>query len=112
MTEKCHVQATMTSAGINNEERLLGWAATKFPQLSTFTARLGPLVDLWSLAVAFFDTQLGWLNSPLPSLNSIIIGQEVASCLERLTELEKVGTCLENVMRSLEGRLTRKAQCT
>lgn len=84
------MQAISTATGINTEERLLGWAATKFPQLTTFSARLAPLVELWALAVGFFDTQLAWLNAPLPSLNSIIIGQEVASCLDRLTELEKV----------------------
>ncbi|KAK9841078.1 hypothetical protein WJX84_003927 [Apatococcus fuscideae] len=82
-------QANATATGINTEERLLGWAATKFPQLATFTSQLTPLVELWGLAVGFFDTQLAWLNAPLPTLNSVIIGQEVTSCDERLTELEK-----------------------
>ena len=85
-------QANATAAGINTEERLLGWAATKFPQLATFSERLAPLVELWALAVGFFDTQLAWLNAPLPSLNSIIIGQEVTSCLDGLSGLEKVSS--------------------
>ena len=61
------LQANATATGINTEERLLGWAATKFPQLATFTSQLTPLVELWGLAVGFFDTQLAWLNAPLPT---------------------------------------------
>ena len=50
---------------VNNEEELLGWQVTPYPQLSVITASKDPFDKLWGTAMEFYDKHDAWMNGAL-----------------------------------------------
>ena len=48
--------------GVNNEEALLGWEASSFPQLPAMFKTKEPYDKLWKTALSFHQSSDEWLN--------------------------------------------------
>jgi dynein heavy chain len=63
------VAAVTESEDINIQEKLFGWAPTKFGQIATYANQLEPYRKLWAITQAFFKNIHAWLNGPFSHLD-------------------------------------------
>ncbi len=54
---------------INGQERLFGWAPTKYGIIAKLAATLEPYVILWTTVSQFYDKFASWMNGPFYKLN-------------------------------------------
>jgi dynein heavy chain len=47
--------AAVEADEINSQERMFGWAATKYGHVSKMSAALEPFVTLWATLATFYD---------------------------------------------------------
>ena len=88
---------------INNEEELLGWELTPFPQIQTITHFKEPFDRLWKTAVYFHEKQERWMNGPFLTLDAEQVEEDVGTMWRTMHKLSKsFGTDYLQPKRSTE----------
>ncbi|XP_053383461.1 dynein axonemal heavy chain 3-like [Mercenaria mercenaria] len=82
-------QARDDLEGINEEERLLEWEQSFFPQLNTMFQLKEPYDKLWNTAWSFHQKHENWMNGPFTSLNAEEIENEVGDMWRTMYKLTK-----------------------
>ena len=54
--------ATGESESINAQEKLFGWATTKYSSITKMSSGLEPYVTLWTTVSQFYDKFATWMN--------------------------------------------------
>ena len=75
---------------INGQERLLGWALTKYSQVGAMAAKLDPYVNLWSISSSFLASQKTWIAGPFSRLNPELIEETIGDYTRRIYKLAKM----------------------
>ncbi|XP_052264555.1 dynein axonemal heavy chain 3-like isoform X1 [Dreissena polymorpha] len=75
--------------GINEEERLLEWEQSFFPQLNQMLQLKEPYDKLWNTAWAFHQKHENWMNGAFTSLNAEEIENEVGDMWRTMYKLTK-----------------------
>lgn len=60
--------AQAEAEAINLQEKMFGWATTKYTTIPKMTSALEPYVILWSTISQFYDKFAGWMNGPFHKL--------------------------------------------
>ena len=81
--------ALIESEDINVQEKLFGWAPTKFNQIGTYTNQLEPYRKLWTITQAFFKNVHGWLNGPFSHLDPEEVEESVMDSFRNIYKLTK-----------------------
>ena len=68
-------EAITEGEDINIQEKLFGWAMTKFVQIAQMTNALEPYKKLWTITAHFFKNYTSWMNGPFSHLDP-----EVGQC--------------------------------
>ena len=74
---------------INREERLFGWAASKYGHIATMTAALEPYHMLWTTTFEFFDKSSKWLNQPFKEVSAEEVEELVGEMARKVYKLIK-----------------------
>ncbi|WAQ96862.1 DYH3-like protein [Mya arenaria] len=82
-------QARDDLEGINEEERLLEWEQSFFPQLQQMFTMKEPYDKLWNTAWTFHQKHENWMNGAFTSLNAEEIENEVGDMWRTLYKLTK-----------------------
>ncbi|KXZ48211.1 DHC-9 protein [Gonium pectorale] len=75
---------------INGQERLFGWAPTKYGIVAKMIATLEPYVILWTTVSQFYDKFASWMNGPFYKLNPEEVEADTNDAFRRLYKLTKV----------------------
>ncbi|GLI65190.1 hypothetical protein VaNZ11_008652 [Volvox africanus] len=75
---------------INGQERLFGWAPTKYGIIAKLSAILEPYVILWTTVSQFYDKFASWMNGPFYKLNPEEVEVDTNDAFRRLYKLTKV----------------------
>ncbi|XP_033740540.1 dynein heavy chain 3, axonemal-like isoform X1 [Pecten maximus] len=75
--------------GINEEERLLEWETSEFPQLKTMFTAKEPYEKLWGTAYTFHQKHEKWLTGAFQGLNAEEIETEVSDMWRTMYKLTK-----------------------
>jgi dynein heavy chain, axonemal len=70
--------AVTEAEDINLQEKLFGWAASKYGMVSKMTGALEPHRTLWTTVNAFYDSYALWMNGPFMNLNPEEVDAETA----------------------------------
>jgi hypothetical protein len=63
------LKAAITEAeGINVQEKMFGWAASKYGMIAKMISTLEPYRTLWTTVNAFYDNYAIWMNGPFMNL--------------------------------------------
>ena len=81
--------AAVEAEEINAQERLLGWALTKYAQVAALTAKLEPYLNLWSITSQFLANQKQWMNGAFSRLSPEAIEETVGDYSRRIYKLSK-----------------------
>lgn len=74
---------------INNEEELLEWELTPFPQIQMITQAKEPFDRLWKTAVKFYEKQERWMNGPFLELDAEQVEDDVGVMWRTMHKLSK-----------------------
>lgn len=74
---------------INEEQRLLEWTVTPFPQIEQTAIFLEPYDRMWRMAQQFFNSMEEWLNGPLAELSAEAIEEELGQHFRNAYKLTK-----------------------
>ncbi|KAK9812825.1 hypothetical protein WJX72_004356 [[Myrmecia] bisecta] len=83
-------QAAEEADQINVQEKLFGWATTKYGQVAKMIAKLEPYTALWTLAARFYDKYAGWMSGPFSKLAPEEVEGEVSDAFRKVYKLTKV----------------------
>ncbi len=61
--------AQVEGDAINGQERLFGWAPTKYGNIAKMTTALEPYLILWTTVSQFYDKFASWMNGPFYKLH-------------------------------------------
>lgn len=61
--------ATEEAEYINTQEKMFGWATTKYGNVAKMATSVEPYVTLWTTLSGFFDKLSTWMNGPFVRLN-------------------------------------------
>ena len=81
--------ALTESEDINVQERLFGWAPTKFGQVGVLTTKLEPYRKLWTICQSFFKGVQMWMNGPFSHLDPEQIEESVTDSFRNIYKLTK-----------------------
>eukprot|EP00117_Sycon_ciliatum_P023820 scpid1450/ scgid20157/ Dynein heavy chain 3, axonemal; Axonemal beta dynein heavy chain 3; Ciliary dynein heavy chain 3 len=87
---------------INNEEELLGWEFTPFPQMQIITSQKEPFDKLWSTVALYMKRNEEWLNGPFIRLDYETIEEEHGNMLRLMMKLAKTFSDLPAAKRVAE----------
>lgn len=76
--------------GINGEERMFGWGATKFDLIDKMIAKLDPYYTLWLTTFEFFDKSNKWMNQPFKDVVAEEVEEMVGDMYRKVFKLTKV----------------------
>eukprot|EP00951_Prasinocladus_malaysianus_P050672 scaffold682805_cov38-Prasinocladus_malaysianus.AAC.1 len=62
-------EADEEAEDINFQEKLFGWAATKYGHIKKLIQKLDPYLTLWTTTAEFFDNFSAWMNGPFIKLD-------------------------------------------
>ena len=82
--------ATSYGEDLNVNERLFGWAPTKFNQITQYVNRLEPYRKLWTIAHGFFRNSQQWLTGAFSKLDYEAVEEEVSDHSRNIFKLVKV----------------------
>lgn len=82
--------AQETAEGINNEERMFGWGATKYEHIDKMVTKLEPYCTLWMTTFEFFDKSNKWMNQPFKDVVAEEVDEMVGGMFRKLFQLTKV----------------------
>lgn len=74
---------------INNEEELLEWETTAFPQIQTIRVLKEPYDKLWTTALQYHDSHEAWMNGPFLELNAEQVDDDVGNMWRTMHKLSK-----------------------
>ncbi|GFR45764.1 hypothetical protein Agub_g7181 [Astrephomene gubernaculifera] len=89
LAEKLKV-AQVEADQINAQERLFGWAPTKYGIIGKMSSTLEPYVILWTTVSQFYDKFASWMNGPFYKLNPEEVEADTNDAFRRLYKLTKV----------------------
>jgi dynein heavy chain len=75
---------------INTQEKLFGWAATKYQHIKKLIQRLDPYYTLWTTAAEFQDNHSAWMNGPFIKLDPEEVEATVSESFRKIYKLTKV----------------------
>lgn len=75
---------------INGQEKMFGWAQTKYTQLAQMTQKLEPFLSLWKTTAVFYDRHHDWMNGPFSRLDAEVVENEVMDAFRKLYKLQKM----------------------
>ena len=87
---------------INNEEELLGWESTPFPQIQMAIRLKEPYDKLWETAVDFHEKHDVWMNGPFLNLNAEQVEDDVGTMWRTMHKLSRTFADLPYPKRSTE----------
>ncbi|KAG2490029.1 hypothetical protein HYH03_011494 [Edaphochlamys debaryana] len=74
---------------INGQERLFGWAPTKYGNIAKLANTLDPYVIMWTTVSQFYDKFASWMNGPFYKLNPEEVEADTNDAFRRLYKLTK-----------------------
>lgn len=87
---------------INNEEELLGWELTPFPQIQIAIRLKEPYEKLWTTAAMYYDKHDRWMNGPFITLDAEKVEDDVGNMWRTMHKLSRTFADLPNPKRSTE----------
>eukprot|EP00775_Hariotina_reticulata_P006671 gene6671-6895_t len=81
--------AVQEAEDINNQEKMFGWALTKFGHVAKLLSTLEPYVALWTTINTFYSSNATWMNEPFYLLNPEQVEAEAADAYRKLMKLTK-----------------------
>lgn len=98
-----NLEATKQEAmAINNEEEMLEWEMTPFPQIQTIMSLKEPYNRLWTTAADFLDKHERWLTGPFQQLNAEQVEEDVGNMWRTMHKLSRTFAELPGPKRSTE----------
>ena len=76
--------------GLNNEERMFGWGATKYDHIDKMIAKLEPYYTLWLTTFEFFDKSSKWMNQPFKDVVAEEVEELVGDMFRKVFKLTKL----------------------
>jgi len=74
---------------INGQEKMFGWALTKYGNVAKITSTLEPYVTLWTTISQFYDKFAAWMNGPFYKLNPEEVESETNEAFRKLFKSTK-----------------------
>ncbi|KAF5833108.1 hypothetical protein DUNSADRAFT_10689 [Dunaliella salina] len=74
---------------INGQEKMFGWALTKYGNVAKMTSTLEPYVTLWTTISQFYDKFAAWMNGPFYKLNPEEVESETNEAFRKLFKSTK-----------------------
>lgn len=87
---------------INNEEDLLEWETTPFPQIQMITQLKEPYERLWKTSMEFHEKHERWMNGPFLELDAEQVEEDVGNMWRTMHKLSKSFGDQPNPKRSTE----------
>ena len=87
---------------INNEEDLLEWEMTPFPQIQIITQLKEPYERLWKTSMELHEKQDRWMNGPFLALDAEQVEEDVGNMWRTMHKLSKTFGDQPNPKRSTE----------
>jgi dynein heavy chain, axonemal len=69
---------------INTQEKMFGWAQTKYHQLHHMCQRLDPFLTLWTTTAVFYDKHHDWMNGPFSRLEAETVETEAMDAYRKV----------------------------
>lgn len=70
--------AVAEAEGINAQERMFGWPATKYGHVAKLAAAVEPYAGLWGTINGFYNSYAGWMGCPFWRLSPEAVEAEAA----------------------------------
>ena len=93
---------SICTQSINNEEELLEWELTPFPQIQSATQLKEPFDKLWNTAEEFHEKHEMWMNGPFLNLNAEQVQEDVGNMWRMMHKLSKTFGEMPSPKRSTE----------
>ncbi len=87
---------------INNEEELLEWELTPFPQIQVAIRLKEPYDKLWKTSIEFHEKHEEWMYGPFVDLNAEQVEEDVGAMWRMMHKLSKNFGDLPDPKRSTE----------
>eukprot|EP00803_Ostreobium_quekettii_P008972 evm.model.scf_437EXC.9 EVM.evm.TU.scf_437EXC.9 scf_437EXC:49472-57192(-) len=83
-------EAAAQAEEINRQEKLFGWASTKYGSIQKMITRLDPYYTLWTTCSNFYDKFATWMNGPFTRLDPEEVEAEVGESQRKIYKLSKL----------------------